>query len=371
MNPLIIIPFALAVLPLIPAFIEIFRRKDKGPRKIPEETIHEERPDISKPVLDLKRARDSAQMGGESEVIRVVGDVSIPDETEIKEHIVVQGSLKIGKRCHLHGSVKTSKEVEVGAESIVEEHILSEGKVTIGSKAVVKGIIDSKGDIILKEDAVVEAVSTEKSVEVGVGAKIQRGILAGASIHTSPPSRMPTPAVEARPEKPIIDRMKTLKVNEQPAHQVSSAIEDLFEAKASGETDDIKEKLFKHLEDRIRELSETERSRETDGGQSEELSSSEEKTNDPKGQNSPRNHSSRWAWLPSFGFKAMVLLQVLALGALLAAEIAYYNSVVFSSLDRIMPLNIRLWMLFLGLSAICGLLGVISAWRFKNYAKRD
>jgi len=262
LNLLFLLPLIFLTVPIIPPLLEIFRRRDKGPRKIPEETIHEEKPDISKPLPTMERARASARMRATDEIIRAMGDVSIPDETEIEEHIVVYGFLKVGQKCHIHGSIKAFGGVEIGAESVVEGHILSEGKVIIGPKTKVNGIIDSVEDIILKEDATVEAVSTEKSVKIGLGAKINRRILAGASIHTAPSQTTPLEGgvpKETLPEFIIIERMKNQpEESYREAPPPTSIFEGLFKAEEK-RIEEATSGLFKHLEDQIRKLDEVDK----------------------------------------------------------------------------------------------------------------
>jgi len=212
LNPLVLLPFALLGVPFTPTIFEIFKRKDKGPKEIPEQTTYEEKPDIDTPLLE--RAREEARVKVSGEVIRITGDASIPDGTEVKNHIVVQGNLKVGKKCHIFGSIKAFGDVDVGDYSIVEGHVLSEGTVIIGRDCVVKGVVDSLKDIILGENAVVEAVSTEKTVKVGSNAKINRRILSGASIVAS--LQEPQTVVE-KPEKAEVGPQPQVAVQQPPA----------------------------------------------------------------------------------------------------------------------------------------------------------
>jgi len=200
-NLLILLPFLLLAVPFIPALLEIFKRKDKGPREVPEQTTYEEPPDLE--ISKLEQARGDARAKSTGDVIRITGNVSIPDETEIKNHLMVQGNLKIGKRTHIYGSVKAFGDIELDESSTVEGHVLSEGKVTVGRNCVVKGIVDSLKDIILEENAVVEAVSTESKVSVGPNAKIKRRILSGASIVTFPQQIKEKETVKPKEVKPV------------------------------------------------------------------------------------------------------------------------------------------------------------------------
>ncbi len=186
MNFTFLLPILLLALPLIPALIEIFKRKDKGPRNVPDSTTQEERPEIPTPVPPLERSRMESRANAPTDMVRVTGNVSIPAGTEIDENLVVQGRLIVGERCHFHGSIKALGGVEIGAGTIVEGHIVSDGLVKLGPNCTVNGIIDSVQDIILGENAKVEAVSTKKAVKLGVGAQIRKRVTAGTSILTSP-----------------------------------------------------------------------------------------------------------------------------------------------------------------------------------------
>ncbi|MEM2888484.1 MAG: hypothetical protein QXR42_03260 [Candidatus Bathyarchaeia archaeon] len=182
MNLLVVLPFIMLGLPFITTIFEIFRRKDKGPREFPEQTTYEEKPDIDTPLLE--KEREKARIKFTEEVLRVTGDISIPDGTEMNNHLVVQGNLIVGRKCHIHGSVKAFGNIEVREASIIEGHLLSEGNITIKRDSVVKGIVDSVKDITLGENVIVEAVSTERTVKIGPNAKINQRILSGSSIIT-------------------------------------------------------------------------------------------------------------------------------------------------------------------------------------------
>ncbi len=217
MNPLTILPFVLLGAPFTPVAIEFFRRKDKGPKEIPEQTTYEEKPDVDTPLLE--KAREEARVKVAGEVIRITGDASIPDGTEINNHLVVQGNLKIGKKCHIHGSVKAFGNVDIGQSTIVEGHVLSEGPITIGRDCVVKGVIDSLKDITLEENAVVEAVSTEKTVKIGPNARINRRVLSGSQIITS----LEREQVEPKPKEPEVSFQPQALV-EQPSTAIQPPV---------------------------------------------------------------------------------------------------------------------------------------------------
>ena len=104
MNLLILLPLAALIIPVIPLLLELFKRKDKGPRAIPETTIYEEEPEVESEAAEsdaesipvMERVRIKARVkGAPSEVLRVTGDVSVPDGTTINNNMVVQGRLRL------------------------------------------------------------------------------------------------------------------------------------------------------------------------------------------------------------------------------------------------------------------------------------
>ncbi len=238
-NLLALLPFLVLIAPIVPAFIESLRRKDKGPREIPEQTLDEEQADISKKIPMFERARARARVKIVGESIRIVGDVSVPSGVEINENMIVHGNLRLGSKCHVHGSVKSFGEVEIGEYSVIEGHIISDGTVTVGRNAKVKGIIDSAGDIILKEHSEVQAVSSEKSVRLAQGVKIDQRIPAGESITESllPPS---TREKEMEPER--------------SAEATIPFVSTFFEDRRYQPTSDDRTRIFQNLRDEIRRV---------------------------------------------------------------------------------------------------------------------
>jgi len=107
MNPLTLLPLVLIIVPFIPTIIELFKRKDVGPREFPEQTTYEEPPDV-KDIPRIERANMEARMKVPGDIIRITGNVVIPNETVINNHLIVQGDLKVGKRTHISGVLRPS-----------------------------------------------------------------------------------------------------------------------------------------------------------------------------------------------------------------------------------------------------------------------
>jgi len=186
MSPLLLLFFGLLIAPFVPAFVEFLKRKDRGPRDIPEQTIFEEKPDFSVPVVERVRAKARVEVPGE--VLRIVGDASIPDGVNINSHLVVHGCLRLGKRCHIQGSLKATGSVEIGEYSVIDGHILSESKIRIGRNSVVKGIVDSPKEVIIEQDVTVEGIPAKGKVRLEPGVKIEGKISSVDEISAYGPS---------------------------------------------------------------------------------------------------------------------------------------------------------------------------------------
>jgi len=185
-------------------------------------------------------------------VIRITGDASIPQGTEINNHLVIQGNLKVGRKSHIHGSVKAFGNIEIGESSTVEGHVLSEGTIVVGRDCIIKGVVDSLKDIILEENAVVEAISTEKTVKVGPNAKINRRILSGASIITS--SQLPLEIKEQAEQ--VREKASTPQPPVEKAVQPAPSIELAKQQEQIAKAEKISDQIFAYIEDRIRRLDE-------------------------------------------------------------------------------------------------------------------
>jgi len=191
---LAILAFFIA-LPFIPAIIEYWRRRDKGPRTIPEITIAGEKAEAtpregaaieSFPFIERSRIKSRVKtVGG---IMRVAGDLSIPDGTEINTSLVVHGHLKTGKGVIIKGSCKATGGIELGAESLVEGHLISGKDAILDPSTRVNGVVDAVGDVVCRENSYIGSVSADKSVKLDPNAKIGRRISVGeAVISTQPP----------------------------------------------------------------------------------------------------------------------------------------------------------------------------------------
>ncbi len=325
MNFLVMLLFLLLGVPFIPAILEYVIRKDKGPRDVAEKTSRED--ELKKGTPRLERARQKARARVAGEVIRIVGDASIPDGTEIGRHLIVHGDLRLGRRCHIYGTVKAFGNVEIGEDSIVEGHILSEGKIRIGRRSVVKGVVDSTEEILIEENAVAEAVSSEKTVTLRLGARINKRIQQDQVIEDLMPGKTPgrgdfriaTPEAPKKhhARQPRSDRADHREERRRPLRRlrVSLPEEEIFERLLASK---MREEVRRKIEARR-------------PPSSEQLSDKRET-----------------AWKVFF-------LPVLMLSTLLVAEMAYYGPNSFVPLETLLPVGPGSWTVPLTVSIGLGL----------------
>ena len=169
MNDLwFLIPVTLLVIFLVPTIIELLRRRDKGPREVPDMTIYGEKVELDS-IRMLAISEDYDQP-------KVSNDVILPNGIEVQRDMIVNGRLTIGNNCHVRGTLKASGSISVGEATIIDGSILSRGEIIVRRNCRIAGVIVSIQDIILGDNVTAEAVSTEKTVKLGLGVKINKRI---------------------------------------------------------------------------------------------------------------------------------------------------------------------------------------------------
>ncbi|KPJ59028.1 MAG: hypothetical protein AMJ46_12775 [Latescibacteria bacterium DG_63] len=319
MNLLVLLLFLLLGIPFIPAIAEYIVRKDKGPRHIPEKTVREAEVDMDIPRLERAREKARAKVAGK--VIRIVGDASIPDGTDIDKHLVIHGNLKLGRRCHVFGTVKVSGSVDIGEDSVVEGHVLSEGRIRIGRGSVVKGVVDSTKEIVLEQDTLTEAVSTEKTVELRLGARINRRIVP-RDLEADLELMRPAAEEDLRVGGPKTanDRLK----DQQEPRKVTAAEERAAPRKEPREEPSELEIFEKLLASKMRETLK----RRIEANAKPSPADSQEACNKDK-------------------LGRTFLLLILALIALFLAEVAYYSPGSVILPETVLPFGVETWVVFL------------------------
>ncbi len=152
-----------ALLFFLPAFLELKRPRDKGPRRVEETTMGFNRKKVLKLGVDT---------------VRIMSNMEFPSDFEAKENVVVEGSLVIGDRCHFYGSVKASEDVEIRSKVVIEGSLIAGGAVKLGRDAKIKGSVDAKRSVHLGENSFVGlALTSGGDVEMRRGARVFKNIL--------------------------------------------------------------------------------------------------------------------------------------------------------------------------------------------------
>jgi len=202
---LLVILIGFMIVPFIPAVSEYFRRRDKGPRRILDTTIIDEAEDLEESSASdlpyIEQSRVDARVKTIGDFVRVVGDVSIPDETEVNSPIVIHGNLSLGAHCKIHGTIKATKNLNIGEHNIIMGHCISGGNVEVGPHTRVEGIVDAVGDIIIRENAFVGGASAEKSIKIRPGATVAKKLSADQLVMFEPIS---TEVEVPRAEKELV-----------------------------------------------------------------------------------------------------------------------------------------------------------------------
>lgn len=160
-----------AIIFLIPPFVELKSPRDNGPRRVAESTMGFK----GKKVLKLG-----------VDTIRIIDDMEFPSDLEVKENIVVEGSLVIGDRCHFYGSIKASDDVEIRSKALIEGNLIAGGNVKLRKDVVIKGSLDAKGPVSLGENSFVGLTLTSSGdVEMQRGAKVIKNIFSQGHIRVT------------------------------------------------------------------------------------------------------------------------------------------------------------------------------------------
>lgn len=160
-----LVGFVLAL--FLPSLLEIWKPKDNGPRRMQERTLEQ---------FGVKVHRAN------NEIVRVQGDLRLPNDFKFKENLVVKGSLNAGNGCHFSRSVKVSGNVILGVAVLLDENLVVEGDVKVGDDAAIGGSIDAGGSVKLGEKTFVGgSVVAGGNVELFENCEVVNGVLCGKS----------------------------------------------------------------------------------------------------------------------------------------------------------------------------------------------
>lgn len=90
------------------------------------------------------------------DVIAVVGDLSIPEDSTLNKTLVVKGHLRICSGCQIMGRLKGLVDIVIGSNTKINGNVISGGPIVIGSNSWIHGSLESDGPIELKKNVVIE-----------------------------------------------------------------------------------------------------------------------------------------------------------------------------------------------------------------------
>jgi len=179
----------------LPAFIEIIKPRDKGPRRMLRTPLQR----IMRHGSKLAFAPKSDPMGNSSaskdlqdvlkeagvktirigkDTIRIFGDVTFPPNLQISDNIVVEGALTVGDGCVFHGSAKAKGNVLVGNSVVMRGNMVSWGNVNIQDEAVISGSVHAEGSVRLGEKVFIGlSVVADGDVELFENSEVKKNIL--------------------------------------------------------------------------------------------------------------------------------------------------------------------------------------------------
>jgi predicted acyltransferase (DUF342 family) len=160
-----------AILFFLPPFVELKSPRDNGPRRVAERTMG-------------FRGKKVLRLGVDT--IRIIDDWEFPSDCEVKENIVVEGSLVIGDRCHFYGSIKASDDVDISSKVVIEGSLIAGGHVKLRKDVVIMGSLDAKGPVSLGENSFVGlSLTSSGDVEMERGAKVIKNIFSQGHIRVT------------------------------------------------------------------------------------------------------------------------------------------------------------------------------------------
>jgi len=175
---LLLILFGVIAILFLPSILEIKKPKDKGPRRMVETTTQQ--------IAESNRV-----CGLNDPFIRLIGDKEFPSGSEIKESVIVEGSLTIADRCSFLQSVKAFGKITVGNNVFIGENLVAQGDVNLGKGTVVSGSIDAQGSVKLAENVSVGcSVVSGGDVELRENSKVGRSIFAHGCIRVVPKPKL-------------------------------------------------------------------------------------------------------------------------------------------------------------------------------------
>jgi len=182
MVVLLLVSFGFVLILFFPSLLEIKKPKDRGPRKIVEESLNK--------LSDLVDVQTS-----DGNIVKISGDICFLSGFEVEENVVVEGSLAVGDRCHFHKSVKAKGDVQIGNDVVIDGNLVADGDVSVWDGTVIGGAIDARGDVKLSERVSVRlSVVSGGNVELFESSEVKNNILALGVIRVLKQPRLDFPS---------------------------------------------------------------------------------------------------------------------------------------------------------------------------------
>jgi hypothetical protein len=163
---------------LIPLLVELLRRKDRGPRRLPQADVSPASPPAPEPAPEVEAGLGDIDAPG---LVRIEGNLEARG-SEIHNSMIIKGHIALPAGTAVEGTIKATEYVEVGEAAQVKGDIIAGGDVTIQAGAKVEGIIISRGAVTMGHDAAAAAVISRKGTTLAEGVQVLHRVISGEPI---------------------------------------------------------------------------------------------------------------------------------------------------------------------------------------------
>ncbi|MHB0977587.1 MAG: bactofilin family protein [Candidatus Aquicultorales bacterium] len=152
---------------------------------------------IAKPLLALKDEQKPSFMRSlkvwlqAPEMLRVKGDLSIPENSVVPCDLYVVGDVKTGKSLEVEGSVSAQGTVKLGDDARVKGSVVAEHDIEIGAGSRIGQCVDANGSIVVHSRTLIGStglggVASRETIFLSHGVKIFGKAYAEAGIRVGP-----------------------------------------------------------------------------------------------------------------------------------------------------------------------------------------
>ncbi|RLG39540.1 MAG: hypothetical protein DRO05_08580, partial [Thermoproteota archaeon] len=101
----------------------------------------------------------------------ICGDAYLPDNSRVRELLIVIGNLRIGDKCRILGGAYSTGEIRVGSDCEIK-FLASDSNIILGENTRVKEWVDAEGKIVILGGSFIRKVTSETIIEV-IGSNCQ------------------------------------------------------------------------------------------------------------------------------------------------------------------------------------------------------